>query len=527
MTLIYILYPFLFSIIPILFLYHQNIVEISNKSLTSILIGISILYAVLYLILINFFEIHFTSIIVFNFFIYFYSIKKIIWKSIIEPIKKKGRVSFFHWLYYSLILVFTYFSLFYKFNYNIISIFSKIMLLVFTFINVVLIFNIIAAIKKLQKYNNNLNSETNFLNDSINNNTYPNIFLIIPDSYPGNESLKEYINFDNIDFLNYLKEKKFNVFDKSLSNYWFTHFSVPSTLNMDYLHNCCNISEDGFIKLTPDVKNVFENNKIFAYLKNKGYKIISIVSEWENNQELIKTNSEQLYFGNNTNYSFLVTLFDNSLLSYLFKILKYKNRIEEINNIVKFFQSKKTNKQPEFIFVHMLMPHPPFIINKNLKLDYKKTILSQNFQESFKSLLKKEKPEDIINQIKYTNKILESIIESILEKDKDSIIVIQSDHGNHMSEFFGKKDNFEYEYDITFFNILKSIYYKGEKIEFNSLTSVNTFRNIFNLCFNDNFEILEDKLQINDPSSCTDTRVGIGMNMKFNEIDVKDANFFN
>ena len=374
---------------------------------------------------------------------------------------------------------------------------------------------------------NNLNSETNLLNDSINNNTYPNIYYIIPDSYPGNESLKEYINFDNIDFLNYLKENKFNVFDKSLSNYWFTHFSVPSTLNMDYLYNCCNISEDGFIKLTPDVKKVFENNKIFNYLKNKGYKIISIISEWENNQELIRTNSEQLYFGNNTNYSFLVTLFDNSLLSYLFKILKYKNRIEEINNIVKFFQSKKTNKQPEFIFVHMLMPHPPFIINKNLKLDYKKTILSQNFQESFKSLLKKEKPEDIINQIKYTNKILESIIESILEKDKDSIIVIQSDHGNHMSEFFGKKDNFEYEYDITFFNILKSIYYKGEKVEFHSLTSVNTFRNIFNLCFNDNFEILEDKLQINDPSSCTDTRVGIGMNMKFNEIDVKDANFFN
>lgn len=172
MTLIYILYPFLFSIIPILYLYKENILEVSTKILYITILIMTIFYIILYYLLIKLFPIYFSSIIMFNLFIYIYNIKKIIWKSIIEPIKKIGRVSFFHWLYYSLILVFTYFSLFYKFNYNIISIFSKIIFGIFTFTNIVIIFNIVSNIKKLNSSkeelnNNDIKLENNNINKKI------------------------------------------------------------------------------------------------------------------------------------------------------------------------------------------------------------------------------------------------------------------------------------------------------------------------------------------------------------------------
>ena len=72
MTLIYILYPFLFSIIPILYLYKENILEVSTKILYITILIMTIFYIILYYLLIKLFPIYFSSIIMFNLFIYIY-----------------------------------------------------------------------------------------------------------------------------------------------------------------------------------------------------------------------------------------------------------------------------------------------------------------------------------------------------------------------------------------------------------------------------------------------------------------------
>ena len=46
MTLIYILYPFLFSIIPILYLYKENILEVSTKILYITILIMTIFYII-------------------------------------------------------------------------------------------------------------------------------------------------------------------------------------------------------------------------------------------------------------------------------------------------------------------------------------------------------------------------------------------------------------------------------------------------------------------------------------------------
>ena len=66
---------------------------------------------------------------------------------------------------------------------------------------------------------------------------FPDIYYIIPDGYPGPKSLQTILNYDNSNFQNFLIEKGFFVATESYSNYENTRFSIPSTLNMNYINH--------------------------------------------------------------------------------------------------------------------------------------------------------------------------------------------------------------------------------------------------------------------------------------------------
>ena len=68
----------------------------------------------------------------------------------------------------------------------------------------------------------------------------PDVYYIILDEYGGPESMK-YLNYDNSQFYEFLKEKKFIIPEKPTGNYPTTQFSIASSLNMEYLNDLSNI----------------------------------------------------------------------------------------------------------------------------------------------------------------------------------------------------------------------------------------------------------------------------------------------
>ena len=66
--------------------------------------------------------------------------------------------------------------------------------------------------------------------------TLPNIYYIILDGYANSKLLKETLNYDNKEFVNYLQNRGFTVIENSYSNYARTFLSLSSTLNMKYLN---------------------------------------------------------------------------------------------------------------------------------------------------------------------------------------------------------------------------------------------------------------------------------------------------
>ena len=103
-----------------------------------------------------------------------------------------------------------------------------------------------------------------------------------------------------------------------------------------------------------------------------------------------------------------------------------------------------------------------------------------------------------LGQLQFATKKIQEVIEKLTDTDTPPIIIIQSDHGMRLN-----KPMNEYHKLMNGFNNLKAYYFpeKGKNLEFETTTPVNSFRVFFNLYFDDQYEILEDKMyrsNIND-----------------------------
>ena len=123
---------------------------------------------------------------------------------------------------------------------------------------------------------------------------------------------------------------------------------------------------------------------------------------------------------------------------------------------------------PKFVFAHMVIPHGPFVFETDGKfVDYDKP-----YYQGYKDQV------SVINQ-----KILPILQEIIRQSDPEPIIILQADHGAVKSTPDKRV------------NILSAYYLpgKGNNQVYESVSPVNNFRIVFNLYFEGDFEILEDK----------------------------------
>jgi hypothetical protein len=283
----------------------------------------------------------------------------------------------------------------------------------------------------------------------------PNIYYIVLDGYANNIVLNKYYNFDNSDFLNSLRKKGFFVQDTSFSNYYTTHQSLKSTLNMD-LHT----------------KREIYDNLTFYYLKQLGYKITSVKSLLNVSAE-IKNTDKYIHYGL---IEFERNLFEHTFIRNLVAKNIYDYTIFQLNSIDKLSDEKGKN----FNFIHIISPHHPFVFNQD---GTKVKNIPRNYLEW-------EPQEMYINQLIYLSKAIDEKIETIIKKDPNVIILLQSDHGPYIRNK-DKESIFEARSMI-----LNAVYGPKElkqKME-QTNTSVNTFIHLFNHLLNENIAVENDEL---------------------------------
>jgi hypothetical protein len=150
---------------------------------------------------------------------------------------------------------------------------------------------------------------------------------------------------------------------------------------------------------------------------------------------------------------------------------------------------------PTFVYMHFMIPHPPFAFNKDGKPLKPKGIINGKDGSHYFEIdpSKEEYRKKYKNQIIFLNKKAKEMIDEILKRsNRPPIIILQSDHGPGSMTYWedpGKTDMKER------LSILNAYYLpeKGKELLYQTITPVNSFRVIFNHIFNTDFEILNDK----------------------------------
>lgn len=325
------------------------------------------------------------------------------------------------------------------------------------------------------------------------NKNYPDIYYIVLDAYANSNTLKNEFNYDNKDFEDFLVEKGFFIGENSRSNYFSTFLSLPATLNLDYI----NFLGDSLSKGSTDRKvpySMIKNNIVNKYLKNKGYKTVHFGSNWG---PTVNNKFFDYDFPLKNSDEFTSGFIQTTLLRIFYD--SYNSLV--INESIKGHFEKMTNldsiNSPKFVFAHFLNPHPPYIFDENgNNLELSSDVKNEWYPNELKYYL---------GQISFLNKKVKTLVNELLNKSKNSVIIIQSDHGsyfNQLNDYSLIKSNQQLQQDEANirslnerYKIFNAIYISDfyDKNLYNDISSVNTFRVIFNSIFDENFKILDDK----------------------------------
>ncbi len=479
MKKLFVLHPFLFGVFPILFLYSNNLDEVSFHQVILPLIIIIILVAFLQLFLTIFIKhkhkkaftvslwlvFFFSYGIFYNLFYHYFPFK----------IVSTGN-SFLIYIWLTIFFICLFFIL--RIKKNVVKL-TKYLNTVSIILIALIFFNIgsyklntaYASIKNpLEFHDMDYKSLEHLKKENL-----PNIYYIISDGYGSSATLKKEYGYDNSDFEEFLKQNGFYIAKNSCSNYAETMLSFASSLNMEHINKL-----DGAVRF-PMLYNMIQENNVMRFLKSIGYTTIDISSNIGKLQH-VRAANVNINPGSFLADEFHSTIIEISMLKafkkqlnfvyfYREKILKAFSDLVEINSKV---------EPPYFVFAHILPPHPPYVFGPHaeplwgsLNLNDWGTMWEQ------KGLYR--------DQVIFVNSMFKKIIPKILsESKKDPIIIIQGDHGPQL-----KNEN-KIMARMHIFNAFH-LPGNGKNFLYDSITPVNTFRLIFNHYFHTDFKLLEDK----------------------------------
>jgi hypothetical protein len=359
----------------------------------------------------------------------------------------------------------------------------------------------------------------------------PDIYYIILDSYTRQDILQDVFDLDTSEFTSGLEDLGFYVAQCSQSNYGHTSLSLTSSLNMEYIQTLLQgVPEKDFnYWLRPN----FRHSQIRTYLEKRGYITIAFYSgyhwgEWDDAdyyfpvdsppqaqscpviriepfEELLADTTlvrvisdvnptwdgqlEDQIYGACQNLSQIWARLsgvpDNSSVTpqpapnFSFGASHQLHR-ENVLSVLETLPNIPKIPGPKFVFVHVILPHPPFVFGPNGENIDLETGRNMDDPKVAEEVYRTGYPD----QVQYADKRMLDILPLIIENSSSPpIIIVQGDHG--LVSYGSLKDRM---------SILNAYYLPqgGETELYASISPVNSFRVIMNEYFNENLPLLPD-----------------------------------
>jgi hypothetical protein len=345
----------------------------------------------------------------------------------------------------------------------------------------------------------------------------PDVYFIVLDAYARGDVLETRFSYDNSRFLGWLESKGFFIGDKSHSNYPWTHLSLTSTFNSEYLDT-----------LVPEMINFFAPNEDsirFLYFK------AMLIDGYVQTGRVPRFFSELGYriISNDTGYSLISSgqdtlaarlfgpvgqleegLIGQTLVQPLMPVLRKISAVRQLEisdydrvvGSLADLESAADEPGPKFVFHHIVSPHEPFCFDEKGErtephplYDSSQLINDKVSMPGYREWFTETYPVNLAG----FNRHLETTFRKIMDSSGgNAVIIVQSDHGSHAGFDPGSPENSDI---VERFGILNAVYLPPglprHGLE-RTMSSVNTFRVVFNNLFGLELPLLEDRAFFSD-----------------------------
>jgi hypothetical protein len=309
----------------------------------------------------------------------------------------------------------------------------------------------------------------------------PDIYYIVLDSYGRSDVLRDDVAYDNSRFVNGLRILGFNVCDCSQSNYPSTALSLASSLNMDYLPSLSPAFAPDRGNVIP-LQQVITANAVRRSLASAGYHIVAFASgvpwsEWRDADVFLEPDAPDSFsefeavFMSTTALKVLDDLDVINLPGLIGDHYRQRTRLA-----LGSFDALARTPGPKFVFMHVLAPHQPFVLNESGQpMDPRGFIVGEGYTpESYRRGYRVYA--DYVNAA-----ILKGLSVLIERSPHPPIIVVQGDHAPR------------FEHPRRGNDILNAYFLPDQtNAVYRSISPVNTFRVILNAYFGPHYERLPD-----------------------------------
>ncbi len=315
-------------------------------------------------------------------------------------------------------------------------------------------------------------------------NNYPDIYYLLFDEFSGFEAMRAYFNNTEVDgFKAFLEDTGFFVGEEVYGSSNHTVHQMAVRLNYNeypYIHGD-----------QPIWHEALANASGIAYLDAKGYSTMVFEEISMLHPTLPNIKADYLFHYNHNSSEDLGTLFDeygvlvaDTTMAYAFeRQYKVDNPHDLMHrDFLYFVKARLPNLDdvpgPRFVYAHLMIPHQPFMFDRNGALIDSAFFRSWNSYEG---------------QYIYTMKYIEELVTDILKNADPAnppVIILQSDHGARI-----RKNNEElpgFPQDMLR-NILFAVYLPGYDISTipQDVNPINTLPIVFNHYFGEDIPLME------------------------------------
>ena len=316
----------------------------------------------------------------------------------------------------------------------------------------------------------------------------PDIYYIIFDRYASARTLADRYGFDNTPMVDHLRSRGFYVADDSRANYLVTAQSLASSLNMAHV----NVLTESIGTESKDWLPVFGllgDHRVGRFLKSHGYRYLHIGPEWN-------ATAKNPFADRNYQYRFLPEFSMMFLKTTAAYPILYKfgigrvdlEKFRRINYQMEVLEElPRREGRPFFAFAHFLVPHGPFVFNRD------GTFRAPDIAGAH------SEPENYLEQLIFVNDHIRSLVDRILAAypaGDQPVIVIQGDEGPYPARTQPHSFDWRQATDEEInekMRILNAIYAPGCEGFHPAQTPVNTFRILFNCIFDTRLPLLPER----------------------------------